>query len=379
MKTIKRFLKPYKKSFFLFGPRGSGKSTWLKQVYPTAYFIDLLQMDIYQRYLATPSHMQKLVEGNTSKKTFIIDEIQRVPQLLSEVHYLIEKHKDTQFILTGSSARKLKREGIDMLAGRAVVYNFHPFLAMELGSSFSLPEALQHGMLPVVWDSIDPARTLSSYAGVYLREEVMQEGLVRNLEVFSRFLESISFSQGSQVNLTNIARELGKDRSSIENYVSILEDLLLCVRLPVFSKKAKRHLTLHRKFYYFDAGVYRELRPKGPLDTPNDIDGIALETLVLQQLRAWISYKNIKIDIYFWRTKGGSEVDFILYGENFFVAIEVKNSQHFSSKDFNGLKAFSKDYPEAQLIMLYRGNEQYKENNIMVLPVEKFLCDMSIL
>ena len=182
-----------------------------------------------------------------------------------------------RFILTGSSSRKLKQAGVDMLAGRALLRTMHPFLAGELGKQFSLETALAQGMLPVVWDSSAPSAVLRSYVGMYLREEVMMESLERNLGNFSRFLEAVSFSRGQALNISNVARECSVQRKSVESYISILEDLLLASRVPVFQRRAKRAVTAHPKFYYFDTGVLRSFRPKGPLDRPEKINGAALE------------------------------------------------------------------------------------------------------
>ena len=201
----------------------------------------------------------------------MIDEIQKVPELLTVVHRLIEEKRGHTFILTGSSARKLKRAGTDLLGGRALLRSMHPFLASELGERFRLEEALQQGLLPLVYSSLNPVDTLRSYAALYLREEVQMEGLVRNIGNFSRFLEAISFSHASLLNLSNVARECMVERKVVEGYTGILEDILLGFRLPVFTRRAKRGLAAHPKFYLFDTGVFRSLRPRGPLDMPEEI------------------------------------------------------------------------------------------------------------
>jgi predicted AAA+ superfamily ATPase len=202
------------------------------------------------------------------------------------------------------------------------------------------------------------------------------EGLVRRVEEFGQFLEMMSFSQGSILNYSNIARECHVSNKSVENYVSILEDLLLSFRLPIFTKKAKRILVAKPKFYYFDAGVYRFIRPKGPLDYPEELDGLTLETLVAQHLRAWLDYSMADGKLYFWRTKSGLEVDFIVYGEIGFYAIEVKNSDKISSKDLRGLTEFKLDYPEAHCLLLYRGKDKLKKQDVLCYPVDKFLLSL---
>ena len=375
METVIRFFKATSQSFFLFGPRGTGKSTWLKQHYTDAELIDLLAPETFRRYSARPERLREVTRGSKSK-TIIIDEVQKIPELLDVVHELIEEKAEFQFVLTGSSARKLKRTGVDLLAGRAVVKTMHPFMAAELGESFSLTKSLQIGLVPLIERSPDPQETLSSYAALYLKEEVQMEGMVRNIGAFSRFLEAISFSHGSTLNVSEVARECQVKRKTVDNYLAVLDDLLLSFRLPVFSRRAKRHLVSHPKFYYFDSGVFRSLRPTGPLDSPQEIDGAGLEGLVAQHLRAWIAYSTKACTLSYWRTKSGNEVDFVLYGQDTFWAIEVKNSAKINSKMLKGLTAFQEDYPEAKALLLYRGHERLSINNILCLPCEKFLRNL---
>jgi predicted AAA+ superfamily ATPase len=376
METVERFLKDSGQNFFLFGPRGTGKSTWLKQQMPEALYIDLLEPDVYRSYSARPERLEE-VSGATEKgATIVVDEVQKIPQLLDVVHRLLEMKTGQRFILTGSSARKLKRSGTDLLAGRAVVKTLHPFMASELGSAFSLDDALIFGMLPLVMDSPNPDETLKAYASFYLREEVQMEGIVRNIGAFNRFMESISFSHGSVLNISEVARDCQVERKTVEGYVSVLEDLLISFRIPVFKKRAKRHLISHQKFFYFDAGVFRSLRPSGPLDSPHEIDGAALEGLVCQHLIAWNALSGDNNKLYFWRTKSGNEVDFIVYGKDTFCAVEVKNTARFSKKMLKSLRAFKEDYPESHGYLLYRGKERLKINDVLCLPCEEFLLKL---
>lgn len=378
MKPVKRFISCPAKSFFLFGPRGTGKSTWIKDRFPDAYLIDLLKHDCYREFLGHPELLIHIVEGNLEKRVFVIDEVQRNPDLLDTVHLLIEKHPSITFVLTGSSSRKLKRSGVDLLAGRAVKSVCHPFMASEMGKAFSLDEALQTGLIPlVVASESEKIQTLRAYLDLYVREEVQAEGLVRNLSAFARFLEAATFSHGSLLNATVIGRECHVNRMTVEGYLNVLEDLYLAKRLPLFSRHAKRELIAHDKFYYFDVGVYRMLRPKGPLDTPEQINGTALEGLVYQHLRAWIDYSCSDSTLWFWRTRGGSEVDFVIYGEATFVAIEVKNSNRIYPKDLNGLQTFHTDYPQAQRLLLYRGHEQMMINGVVCMPCDIFLKSLT--
>ena len=373
MRLVKRLLQAPTQSFFLLGPRGTGKTTWLKDHYPNAVWIDLLLPNEVSFYVAKPERLINTAEGAGDHAIIVIDEIQKIPELLSVVHYLIEQKKGYQFILTGSSARKLRRSGIDLLAGRALLKFMNPFVAAEMDSSFSLERALEIGMLPLAWDNISPKSVLTAYTALYLKEEIQAEGLVRNIGDFARFLEIMSFSHGSLLNLNNIAAECNVSRSTASNYLQILEDMLLGYTLNVFTRRAKRALTSHPKFYLFDAGIFQALRPRGPLDRPEEIQGTALEGLIAQHLKAWIDDQQTNYALTFWRTRGGSEVDFVLYGEDCFIAIEVKNRETVSRNDLSGLKAFKEDYPEAKLFLLYRGQRRLMQETIHCVPVQDFL------
>ena len=252
------------------------------------------------------------------------------PDLLAVVHLLIEHKSNQQYILTGSSARTLRRHGVNLLGGRAAEKNLHPYTAAELGSQFTLAKALQQGMLPVVWAAHDPQAILQAYNGLYLREEVQMEGLVRNIGTFARFLEAMSFAHGSVLNLAAVSRDCQVNRKTAEGYMQILEDLLLGFRLSVFSKRAKREVASHPKFYFFDAGVFRANRPTGPLDSAAELDGAALEGLVAQHLRAWCEYSSGRHELHYWQTRSQVEVDFIVYGESGLFAVEVKNATEFA-------------------------------------------------
>ena len=296
------------KSFFLFGPRGIGKTSWLKKNIQESIYLDLLETNLYTRLLAEPARLEELIPEDY-KNWIIIDEVQKIPALLNEVHRLIEAKK-YKFILTGSSARTLRRQGTNLLAGRAA---------------------------------------------------------------FSRFLESASFSQASVLNVSNVARDSGINRKLAEGYFEILEDLLIANRLPVFNKKAKRRLVKHPKFYFFDLGVFRAIRPMGPLDKPEEVEGHALETLVFQELKATNDYHELGYEIYFWQTSNDIEVDFILYGEKGIIAIEVKRSSKISTKDLSGLKNFAKDYPGAKLYLFYGGDREEHRGDISLIPLNKGL------
>lgn len=376
METKSRAILGFGRSFFLFGPRGTGKTTWLKESYPEAVVVNLLVPAVRRSFEARPERLAEIVSGHPAADTFVIDEVQRVPALLDIVHKLLDENPGVKFVLTGSSARKLKRsENADLLGGRAVQRFCHPFLACEMGGDFSLARALRQGMIPLVvrQPEEDASDILQTYIDLYVQEEVTTEGIIRNLGAFARFLEAASFSHGSVLSASEVARECGVKRSTVDGYFAILNDMLLTARLPVFSKRAKRALISHEKFYFFDAGVFRAIRPAGPLDRPSEIDGAALEGLVFQHLKAWNDYSGNPDFLGYWRTKAGVEVDFVLYGERDFAAIEVKNADVLHPADFSGLKAFRQDYPEARPVLLYRGDTQFLRDGILVVPVENFL------
>ena len=361
---------------FLFGLRGTGKSTWLHSALPNAVWVDFLSAAQQRLYAARPERLRELVAANPGTDDLVINEVQRVPELLTVVHQLIERPECPRFVLAGSSSRKLKRAGVDLLAGRATLCLVHPFIAAELGPRFSLDAALEVGLLPIVWDARDPADTLSSYVGLYVQQEVQMEGLVRNAAAFHRFLEAISFAHGATLNVSEVARECAVSRKTVEGYVEIVEDLLLAFRVPVFTKRAKRNMAVHPRFFFADAGVFRSLRPAGPLDLPEEARGAALEGLVAQHLRAWLSYSGSSAGLYYWRTRAGSEVDFVVYGEDEFWALEVKYSQRVRLADLRHLKRFREDYPQARLRFACGGDERLEIDGILCLPTEELLREI---
>jgi predicted AAA+ superfamily ATPase len=362
---------PKKKSFFLFGPRGTGKTTWVKFAFPQALYLDLLEAEIFNDLLANPQRLENYLPPNFTD-FIIIDEIQRIPELLNEVHRLIE-NSGRKFVLTGSSARKLRKRGQNLLGGRALTYFLHPLTAVELGADFNLERSLNFGQLPSVYREENPQKYLESYVKTYLEEEVFQEGLTRNLSAFARFLETASFSQGSILNTSAVAREAAVERKIVENYFSILEDLLIGYRLPVFTKRAKRRMVAHPKFYFFDTGVYRTLRPKGPLDMPEMIEGVAFESLFFQELLALNDNLELGYKIFYYRTANGVEVDFVAYGEKGIRAFEVKRTAKVSFGLTAGLRHFQKEYPEARTFFVYGGKRRMQEGRIEIIPLQEAL------
>lgn len=364
----------FKKSFFLFGPRGTGKTQWLKHSLPNALYFDLLNARWRNLFLAHPGELEKLIPAGFDD-WIILDEVQKTPSILDEVHRLIETYH-YKFILTGSSARKLKQKGVNLLAGRARTYHLYPLIASELGDAFDLKKYLLTGGLPEAYLSADANEFLHSYISTYLYEEIMQESLIRNLEGFARFLQSASLAQGCVLNMSAVARDCAVKQKTVISYFSILNDLLMSFHLPAFVRRAKRRLVQHPKFYLFDVGVYRILRPRGLLDSEDEIDGAALETLFLQHLYAMNDYYQMGYQISYWRTSDGKEVDFILYGEKGFFAFEIKRASKIHISDLNGLKAFQKDYPEAKCYMIFGGNESEHREGITLLPFTHCLQEL---
>ena len=374
-----RYLKLSTASTFIFGPRGTGKSTFLKQVYPEALTFDLRSSSQFRQLTSNPDRIASITKEMPHKKTVIIDEIQRVPELLPVIHKLIEEDKSVQFIMTGSSARKLKKQGVDLLAGRALRKEMYPYMCSEINSdNIDIDVLLKYGMLPLIFGTSPDLKqeALEAYISLYMEQEVYQEALVRNIGDFGHFLEIISLSHGSILNVSNIARDSGINRKTVESFIQILEDILLAYKIPVFTKKASRDNTQHPKFYFFDSGVFQAIRPKGPLDHPAEVMGNAIEGLVAQHLKAWIAYTGQKNDLYFWRNRYQHEVDFILYGETGLFAIEVKYSNEIRKEDLKGIESFLQEYPTAITILLYMGKEVLKKGNVWVIPIEKFLMKL---
>lgn len=375
---------PSQQSYFLFGPRGTGKSSWVRARYPDATYIDLLDDEVYRRLLARPSSLSDWFEAPprrrgrqparaTTTEVVVIDEIQKVPALLDEVHRQIET-RGVQFVLTGSSARKLRKQGTNLLAGRAFTYSLFPLSAAELGKDFDLARALRFGMLPMAVTSGAPARYLASYVKTYLKEEVEQEGLTRQLGSFARFLETASFSQASSLSIAQVAADAQVHRKVVEDYFGILRDLLLSYELPVFSRRAKRELMTKRKFFFFDVGLYRTVRPQGPLDSEAELNGAAFETLCLQELIALNHYLEAGFDFFHYRTRKHEEVDLVLYGERGLLAFELKAGSRLREADFKTLEQFGDDYPEARRFVVYTGTRAEKRKGVEVLPANRFFA-----
>lgn len=368
---ISRIIKfPEKTSFFLFGPRGVGKTKLLRTHFKESIYFDLLDGELFTQLSAKPSRLADWIPKEYTGWV-VLDEIQRIPDLLNEVHRLIEK-RGIKFAMTGSSARKLRKQGVNLLAGRALTLRMYPLTFIELKEQFDLPFYLSHGGLPSVWNHESPRDYLKSYTLTYLREEVQQEGLVRNLNAFTRFLEAATFSQSQILNMATVSRECGVQEKSVQQYFQILEDLFIAHRISVFNKKPKRKLVTHPKFYFFDCGVYESLRPKGILDQNGSGWGIHFESFIFQNLLALNESSGNNYSISYWRSQKGEEVDFILHGNNDLIALEIKSTSRIRDEDFKGLQEFGIDYPHARRLILYPGQRSWIEKDIEVITLQEF-------
>lgn len=352
MKEAKRYLKlnmPRGQSIFLWGARNTGKSTYLHRHFPDSVYYDLLQTDVYLRFLKEPFRLREEIlqlSPEALKKPIVIDEIQKVPLLLNEVHWLIENHKPCHFILCGSSARKLKAAGTHLLAGRAWKTHFYPLVYPEI-DNFNLLRTLTNGLLPTSYFSSQPRRFLKSYIQDYLVEEIQKESLVRNLSGFARFLDAMALTHGEMTNFVNISRDCGVDAKTVKQYYDILVDTLVGYRLDPFHKLGKRDvITSTSKFYLFDVGVAGFLQRRTLDALKGKEAGAAFEHWLFTELIAYRGLNDLDFSISYWRTKSDLEVDFILgSGE---IAIEAKISNHVNKADLKGLEAFIEEHQPKQ-------------------------------
>lgn len=372
-----RIAVPAQGSFFLFGPRGVGKSTWLRRVFPSAHRIDLLDEGLFQSYLADVAAFGRELRGLSSGSLVVVDEVQRLPGLLNEVHRQIEE-RGLRFVLCGSSARKLKTAGTNLLAGRAVRRHLHPFVPEELGRDFDLDAALRHGTLPVVWTSPDRGEALAAYAQLYLKEEVQAEALVRNLPGFARFLPVAALFHGEVVNTAGIARDTGVARTTVAGYLEILEDTLLAFRLPAFEARLRVRERRHPKLYWADPGLPRAMkRQLGPPGAEER--GHLFEGWVASLLRAYRDYRGLFDDWAYWAPGKGSgvEVDFLLRRGGELVALEVRAGHKVFEADLKGLRAIAElGGVRRRLVVARTERRQRTADGIELLPVAAFLAEL---
>lgn len=347
-KRICRIDSQIEDSIFLFGARQTGKSTMLREKFPNNIYIDLLNTELKSRFKRRPALLYEMLSCKSDGTLVIIDEIPEVPELLNEVHRLISE-KNMVFILCGSSARKLKRKGYNTLGGRAYPVYLYPFVSAEI-PNFDIDRAINYGMLPPHYLAKDPQRRLSAYIDVYLKEEIKEEALVRNLNAFQRFLEVAALTDGEMINNKNIAQDCGVSANTVNSYFDILEDTLIGFRVPAYTKTIKRRLFQTPRFYYFDVGIVNHLLHRKNLVRGTTEYGHAFEHLVIQELYAWISYTNSNEKLSYWHTHTGLEVDAIIGDAR--IAIEIKSVEEVLPRHLKGLKAFSEDYPNARTIIV---------------------------
>jgi len=361
-------------SCFLWGPRQAGKSTFLKTHYPNSRYYDLLLSSEYQRLLRNPGLIREEYlaldkQAQSAAQPIIIDEVQKIPALLDEIHWLIVNHQ-VKFILCGSSARKLKRGHGNLLGGRALRYELYPLVYPEI-TDFSLEKALNSGLLPRHYLSSSPKRMIQSYIGDYLKEEIIAEALTRNISAFSRFLEIAGLTNGEILNYQNIASECGVSSPTAKEYFQILEDTLIGRNLPAFRKRAKRRLIQAPKFYFFDVGITSALTRRGLVEPGSELFGKAFEHFIFQEISAHASYSELLYPITYWRTTSGFEVDFILDDQ---VAIEIKSTTYATNHHLKGLRAFKEEYNVKHHILVSQGpNPRMTNDQIEILPWEIFL------
>jgi len=357
-----------KESAFLWGPRQTGKSTLLKQLFPDVLYFDLLLNNEYQRFLSNPSLLREIVSASKNDLV-IIDEIQRIPLLLYEIQWLMV-NKNTRFILSGSSPRNILRSGGNLLGGRALRYELYPMVSAEI-PDFDLLRALNNGLLPRHYLSSASERLISAYIGNYLRDEIQTEARIRNMSSFSMFLESAAFSNGEIVNYSNIAGECGVSSPTVRGYFQILEDTLTGRFLTSFQKKPKRRVILAPKFYFFDVGITNFLLKRKNVIHGNETFGKAFEHLIFNEIYAHSHYSDIHYPVRYWRTASQIEVDFILGDHE--VAIEVKATNNVNPRHLRGLISFAEEYKVKKQIVVSTDPYPRKIGNIHILPWQDFL------
>lgn len=364
-----------KNSFFFWGARQTGKSTLLKHSYPEALYIDLLKTDVRYKYTKQPSLLrQELLIESGFDQPIIIDEIQKIPDLLDEVHWLIE-NKNLQFILSGSSPRKILRSNVNLLGGRAFKYSLFPLSFSEI-PDFNLNKAINNGLIPRMYDAeSDIDQKLAGYIGSYLEDEIIAETRIRNVEIFSKFLESAAFSNGEIVNYSNIASDCGVSSTTVKEYFNILVESLIGYWLPSFQKRPKRRIVSAPKFYFFDLGVSNYLLKRKNIEQGSELYGYAFEHFIFMELQVHRHYSGLNYPITYWRTTTGNEVDFILGDHE--VAIEIKSTNLVQSKHLKGLKYFAEEYKtRMQIVVSNDPVPRMITEDIMVLPWKIFLTKL---
>ena len=360
-------------TFFLWGPRQAGKSTLLKRHYPSSRWIDLLKSDEFRRYVTRPELLRQEIEAEPAdpERQIVIDEVQKVPALLNEVHWLME-NRGHHFALCGSSARKVRRGAANLLGGRALRYELRGLTAGELASDFDLDRILNRGYLPRIYQAARARRLLDAYIADYLKEEVAAEGLVRNLAAFSGFLDAAALSDTEPVNFSNIARECGVSSRTVRSYFDILEDTQLGRWVPAWRKRRKRRLTGSAKFYFSDVGVVNRLARRGRLERRSELYGKAFENWVHHEIAAWVAYTEFDGELTHWRLPSGVEVDFVLGDMG--LAVEAKASAVIGRHHLKGLRSLAEEHNvRRRVIVCLETRRRRTADGIDVLPAATFV------
>ena len=366
--------RPGTETFFLWGPRQTGKTTLLRGVYRDARWLDLLKADEFRRYVVRPELLRQELDAEPlgPRAQVVIDEIQKVPALLDEVHWLIE-NRGIHFALCGSSARKVKRGAANLLGGRAIRYELHGLTAAEIGRDFDLDRMLNHGYLPRIYQASRPGRMLDAYIADYLKEEVAAESLVRDLPTFSNFMDVAALSDGEIVNFSNIARECAVSSHTTKSHFQILEDTLLGRWLPAYRKRPKRRIIGAPKFYFVDVGVVNRLARRGELFAGSELYGKAFENWVFHELSSFMVYQEVEDPLSYWRLASGIEVDFIVGSMR--VAIEAKSSTRITRDHLRGLRSLVEDHPgvKRRIVVCREPKARRTEDGVEILPVTSFI------
>lgn len=374
---------PDTRSFFLFGARQTGKSTLIKERFANGWQVSLLHSDTYMVYLKSPSQFRLDALYQIEKENIhvvIVDEIQRIPELLNEVHAILEIHPQIRFVLTGSSARKLRRAGVNLLGGRAVECRLFPFTHIEIGSEFDLEGALQYGTIPGFFELTEMEKQygLSAYVNTYLREEIQSEGISRNLAGFSRFLDVAAAQCNEIVNYNSLGRECGLSATVIKNYYAILEDTLIGMKLEPWIRSVRKRLSAHPKFYLFDTGITNALQKRLTASPDSVHRGRLFEQFIITETNRLLSYSRSEAELFYWRTNNGAEVDLLIVKHGTInLAIEIKSSPNVSSADCSGLRSFGEEHPDVPKIVVGTVNTPFEIGAVTVLPWKEYFKRLS--
>ena len=359
------------KSIFLFGPRQTGKSTLVRQVFPEAAFYDLLEADTFRELSARPEYLRQTLSPQQS--VVIVDEIQKLPALLDEIQLLLERNKQLRAVLTGSSARKLKRGAANLLGGRAWVCRLHPLMSVELNHE-RLLDRLNRGSLPSIIDSEHYKDDLKAYVGTYLQEEIRAEGLTRSIENFSRFLEVAGLTSGEQINFSAVANDAGFPPRTVREHYQILEDTLVGYQLPAYQKTSKRKPVATAKFFFFDVGVANTLKRIPAIEEGSDAYGRALEHLIFLELRSFLDYRRLDYELTYWRSQSQFEVDFVVGDE---IGIEVKSKARVNPRDYKGLNVIAEEVGlKRKIVVCGEKMRRRADDGAEIMPPAEFLREL---